>query len=309
MNPHCPVCGSVEIAMQAAFRGAHPVFAGMQRARCVSCGMGFAHPMPEAAALADYNASYFASAHGGGPGTKHAAAFFSGIARLRLAHVERYLKDFGIEVATVLELGPGPGFFARSWLERFPRTRYLAIETDASCHALLKELGVGLVDAKTLTTELRRTDLIVMSHVLEHVPAPADFLADATASLRPGGALFIEVPCRDYEHKPLDEPHVLFFDKAPMQQLLKHSGFEAIQVSYHGIPVRRLRSSAWAARSALMRARAKLIALGLVAPFAGQRAGMECLADPLERAAVAPFDGHRVSHEPAWWLRALARKQ
>jgi hypothetical protein len=35
---------------------------------------------------------------------------------------------------------------------------------------------------------------------------------------------------------------------------------------------------------------------------------MELLTDPLERAAVAPFEAHREKQEPAWWLRAIARK-
>jgi SAM-dependent methyltransferase len=88
------------------------------------------------------------------------------------------------------------------------------------------------------------TDLVVMSHVLEHISDPIKFIQIATSGLRQGGALFIEVPCRDWEHKDLDEPHILFFDKRPLQLLLQRAGFNDIEVSYqtsfkdHGVPWR-----------------------------------------------------------------------
>ena len=146
-----------------------------------------------------------------------------------------------------------------------------------------------------------------MSHVLKHVSRPMEFLKYATRNLRKGGTLFIEVPCRDWEHKPIDEPHLLFFDKGPMQHLLRHLGFEDIQVSYHGQEIERLRTrSAW--RGKAMAVRSKLIALGFVVPFARIMQGMEELTDPLERAAVAPFEAHCEKQKPAWWLRAVARK-
>jgi SAM-dependent methyltransferase len=270
--------------------------------------MVFVDPMPSDAALEQYNASYFSTAHGGQPRNIGAKAFSSGIARLRIAHIERYLRVQNIVVSSLLELGPGPGFLARNWLENYPATTYLASETDTSCHAPLQKLGVHLVDVFSMAADTAPVDLVVMSHVLEHVSSPIKFLKDATRSLREGGVLFIEVPCRDYEHKPIDEPHLLFFDKGPLRHLLHQSGFENIQVSYHGVTIDQLRS--WSvSRAIFMAFRARLIALGLVAPFARVRPGMEALGDPIERAAIAPFEAHCESPNPAWWLRAVATKQ
>lgn len=303
----CPVCGSTDVAVGDPYRGTHLTFTRLKRVHCRSCGMVYAAPMPHDSALKEYNASYFASAHGGQPRNSQATAFFSGIARLRLAHIERYLNNRNIAVSSLLEFGPGPGFFARNWLARYPQTAYKACETDTSCHASLQEMGVRLVAASALAEDARPIDLVVMSHVLEHISNPIKFLTDATRNLRKDGALFIEVPCRDWEHKPIDEPHLLFFDKGPMQRLLSHLGFEDIQVSYHGQEIEHLRlASVW--RSKLMALRSKLITLGLVAPFARIRPGMGALTDPLERAAVAPFEAHRETQTPAWWLRAIARK-
>lgn len=270
--------------------------------------MVFAEPMPSKVALAAYNASYFASAHGGPPTSVAAKAFFSGIARLRVAYLEAYLGSRRTTtVSTLMEFGPGPGYFATAWLERHPGTTYLARETDTSCHARLKKSGIQLVDESSLTAAEVAADLVVMSHVLEHVSAPLDFIRDATRNLRKGGVLFIEVPCRDYLHKPIDEPHLLFFDKEPMRHLLEVSGFEDIELGYFGQEIGGLRSES-VFKAKWMSLRSRLIDKGLIWPFSRKQDGMEILVDPLERAAVAPFKAHRETSAPAWWLRAMARK-
>lgn len=299
----CPVCTSSNTKIVAPFRYQNPVFTGCSRAVCSDCGMVFASPMPTDAALSAYNANYFSTAHGGQPTNPLVLAFSSGIARLRLAFVKRFLGRHQIAVDRVLELGPGPGFFARSWLEQSSDSVYSVIETDSSCHESLRTLGARLVGASDVVP----TDLVVMSHVLEHVSDPVAFVRAATRGLRQGGALFIEVPCRDWEHKALDEPHVLFFDKKPMQLLLSELGFGDIEVSYYGKPVSELRSESWL-HTKLMVIRGKLISWGVVAPFSIRVAGLEALNSPLERAMVMPFSAHCECAEPAWWLRAIARK-
>lgn len=302
MTP-CPVCGSNNTKVVASFRYQNPVFTGCSRALCAECGMLFASPMPTDAALSAYNASYFSAAHGGQPTSPLVVAFSSGIARLRIAFVKRYLAKHQISVKQILESGPGPGFFARSWLKYFPDSIYSVVETDVSCHKSLQALGARLVGASDLVP----ADLVVMSHVLEHVPQPVKFIQAATRGLRPGGVLFIEVPCRDWEHKALDEPHVLFFDRVPMRRLLDDLGFTDIEIAYYGQTIAQLKTES-KLHSLLMKVRAKLISWGLVAPFATMQPGMEAIVEPLERAMVGPYRAHLESSEPAWWLRAIARK-
>jgi SAM-dependent methyltransferase len=300
---NCPVCRSSNTQSVASFRHKTAIFTGCSRAVCADCEMVFASPMPSEDMLSDYNASYFATAHGGQPTSRPVIAFSSGIARLRLAFLKRFLDKYHIGIERVLELGPGPGFFARSCLEGWPQSVYSAVETDNSCHDSLRNLGVQLVESPAVV----HSDLVIMSHVLEHVPDPVTFVLGATQGLKPGGALFIEVPCRDWEHKALDEPHILFFDKEPMRRLLTGLGFVDIEVTYYGQQISQLQSTL-PLRTKMMAIRAKLISWGLVAPFAKTQPGMETLVDALERAMVAPYMAHKESTEPAWWLRAVARK-
>jgi SAM-dependent methyltransferase len=283
------------------------LFAGCAKMRCNDCGMVFVSPMPEADALAAYNSAYFVNAHGGIPVDAATIAFHSAINRLRVAHVERFLSAQSIAVQSVLEIGAGGGHFAGHWLARHPETRYHAIEADRSCHPSLLQLGVRLHQTPSECYADAGVDLVVMSHVLEHMADPLGFLQAAAAGLQAGGALFIEVPCRDWEFKDEDEPHLLFFDKEPMQQLLRRLGYRDGTLSYHGRELSMLREGG-SQPGLLERIRARLIRFGVVAPFAWAIPGLEALRDPLERAVVAPFQAHCERTTPAWWLRAIARK-
>ena len=237
MKSSCPICHSQDIRTLSKFRYKSPIFSICSLAQCQSCNMIFASPMPSEENLLAYNENYFSAAHGGQPTSKLATAFFSGVSRIRQTFLSAYLQRHGVIVKNVLEVGPGPGFFAKSWLEAEQHSSYQAIETDKSCHKHLSKLGIELVTY----ADVKPVELVVMSHVVEHVSDPLDFVRNACRTLKPGGALFIEVPCQDWVHKPVDEPHILFFDKAPMRRLLHDLGFEDIEISYYGKTISELK--------------------------------------------------------------------
>ena len=307
MTP-CPVCGGASTSSAAPYRHTHPMLSGMVRASCGLCEMVFAAPMPDEGAWADYNSSYFDNAHGGVATHPVATAFHSGINRIRVAHIEEYLSERQLAVSSILEVGPGGAEFAQHWLARHPTTVYRVIESDTDCHPGLVALGIRVVNGPDDLKNEPPVDLVVLSHVLEHVTDPVGFLGAMTARLRPGGVLFIEVPCRDWAHKTLDEPHLLFFDREPMARLLDRVGFDEVQLSYHGQRIEALR------RKGLLRrtwdaVRFRLLSRGIVRPFASIEPGLEVVRSPIERAAVRPFQPHIAQQSPAWWLRAVAIKR
>lgn len=308
MTPVCPVCDSADVTTVAAYRHHHPTFAGLSRVQCNGCGMGFVAPIPDDAALRAYNAHYFDTAHGGRATDPVATAFHAGINRLRATHIERYAARHGVPVDAVLEIGPGGGYLARHWLAQHPSTKYHAIESDVTCHPQLRAVGVTLHGGES-NASLPAVDLVILSHVLEHVPNPAAFLAAVTHPLRQGGILFIEVPCLDWRHKNEDEPHLLFFDKAPLRRLVgERLGFTSIEVSYHGRDIEALRLERGRFGRVRDGIRRRLLAKGITWPFARSSAGMEPLESPLERAAIRPFEAHREHSAPSWWLRAVCIK-
>jgi SAM-dependent methyltransferase len=82
-------------------------------------------------------------------------------------------------------------------------------------------------------------DLVVLSHVLEHVADPAELVRDAAAMLRPGAIFYIEVPyealiAADPESRELAvrkkywHEHINFFTEDAMRALLARSGLEVV---------------------------------------------------------------------------------
>lgn len=299
----CPICKSNSIKIFAPYRFQNLIFSCRSLASCSLCELVFASPMPKVDELATYNHNYFLSAHAGKPTRPSTLAFFSGIARLRLDFIKRYIKRKKISVDSILEIGPGLGMFAKAWNEEFPHNTYFVVESDSSCHESLKHNGAQLVKS----TEKISSDLIILSHVLEHLPNPFEFIKSVSSGLKRGGAIFVEVPCQDWKYKALDEPHVLFFDKKSLTYLLYQLGFNEIEVSYFGEPINKLILKSKLVEK-LMMIRTRLISFGIVLPFSRKEKDLDCISCPLERAVVKPFLAHQESDVPARWLRAVARK-
>jgi SAM-dependent methyltransferase len=306
MKESCPVCNNINLEGIRDYHNHSTVYNDMQLLECSNCKMVFAFPMPSENEIELYNSSYFKNAHGEAPKSKVAKSFFSGIAKLRYDYILTFLNNNKIVINNLLEIGPGIGYFAQNWLEKNPSHNYYAIETDSSCYNSLQKIGVRVTSKDS--PELKGFDIVIMSHVLEHVSSPVSFLEKTAKNLKKGGVLFIEVPCMDYKHKAVDEPHLLFFEKEPMIYLLKQLGFEDIKVSYHGQEIEKLKRMAYL-KAKYHALRSKLISFGIVFPFSKIHNGMETLSNPLERAAVKPFKAHIESSKPSWWIRAIAIKK
>lgn len=305
----CPVCGATDSNVLRKYRYQNAIFAGCSLVGCDRCGMVFAHPVPSEEELRQYNEGYFDNAHGGIATHPLTTAFYSAISRLRMEYVEAYLGRRSLSAQHILEIGPGTGYFAKHWLEKHPSAYYAGVESDASCYSNLEKYGVHVYPTLDSVPQEQRFGLVVISHVLEHTTDPAGFLSACTEWLSPGGVLFIEVPCNDYQHKSLDEPHLLFFDKGPMGLLLDTVGFRDIQLSYHGNTIESLKQTPSFFQRFEKRLRNFLLNRGFVSWFSSTEKGMERMSDPLERAVIKPFGAHMEQPQPAWWLRAIAIKK
>ena len=309
MQAVCPVCDLTGAHFISNYRGHHAIFSQCSIVRCDNCKMVYAYPMPGEADLHAYNHSYFSNAHGGISTNKITVAFHSAINLLRVLHVEKFLAKENKQVTSVLEIGPGPGNFAKHWLQRNTGTvEYTAIEADPICHNSLAALGVKAYQEINEIPKNLSFDLVVISHVLEHTSHPKEFLRDCTTLLSPKGILFIEVPCNDHEHKDTIEPHLLFFDKDPMQLLLTKTGFDHIGLTYHGNTINDLEKGISVYDRLFNKFRNALLTRGVIFLFSGIEPGLENVHDPLERASVKPFKAHIEQGEPSWWLRAVAIK-
>jgi SAM-dependent methyltransferase len=295
----CPVCRGESCEPLRPYRGHSEMLVGLDLVRCGQCELVFADPMPSEEQLSAYNSSYFDNAHGGLNMHPDALLFFSGIALLRLDHVMSYCREQDKVPHEVLEVGPGHGYFYEHLRDLIPNCRYTALESDSRCHDRLRELG-ALVYEDFSQLQENSYDLLVMSHVLEHSAKPDEFLRSAVSFLKPGGVVFIEVPCRDYEFKDEDEPHLLFFDKQPMNSLLERLTIDNIRLSYHGQEISKIR------KQGSLRERLKNKWRG-----AQRRLGIDLsrksplIADRAMWSVLRSYEPHLQHDRPSWWLRAL----
>ena len=129
----------------------------------------------------------------------------------------------------LVEIGPGPGMFARAALRA--GFDYGAIEMDPGyCRYLADELGVQAINsaapADALAT-LAPSRAIVMWHAIEHLPHPADVLLAASENLQEGGVLAISTPNPDSLQFRLLGRYWAHLDAPRHLQLIPHSALQS----------------------------------------------------------------------------------
>lgn len=234
---NCPNCGHDETAAVGSYIGSHEIFRRLSLARCEHCELVFAQPQPSPAELADYYDHYWdGEVAVSTPSTRRYYLAQS------LSRVD-YLGRFGVLVAKpeVLDVGAGLGLFHDGLARRGIAHGYVAVETDHDQFAgLRRRFGeAGAFRQLEDVPAERRFDLLVLSHVLEHMAQPHVFVAGLMQRLRPGGLLFVEVPHRDYRYKALFESHLLFFNPNSLGDLLGRHG-KVLDVSTVGKEAARL---------------------------------------------------------------------
>ena len=165
---------------------------------------------------------------------------FGTAARLRAAppqpHVQRFLSlidDLTIAPGRAYEVGCASG----AMLNQFRKQGWRVGGCDPSLSAVTqaKEIfgvKVELGSEEDAIPRQRDLDLILLSHVLEHLYEPSAALARFHAALAPGGHLLLEVPCAvapellppgwfTFEHLHYYQPHIL-------EDLLRRNGFEPL---------------------------------------------------------------------------------
>ncbi len=132
----------------------------------------------------------------------------------RLAPAERRSRrvlDFGGQFGTNLE-----GFTAPVWERLLADTERVCVLPD------VRHVGPGL-DA----VESGSCDVVLATHVIEHLAEPLATVRALAARLTPGGLLFVEVPLgafREAWHFREPVTHVNFFSEASLAALLARAG-------------------------------------------------------------------------------------
>ncbi len=250
MNIKCIACRQERLRKIRRYRtitkDGEKVFGGSWLYECLECGIVQIVPSPNPQAISDYYAWDYR--RGGYRGDYHGSdvanikefpkdnLFYFNRGQSIVELVEPYVKK---ENPSILDIGAGFGHILHAFGQKYPKSNRLAIEYSEVCAQHLKSIGVKVYKQpveEVLPQFDQKFDLIVLSHVFEHVLELPTILKLIQDCLVPGGILYIEVPnipaesllrYPDHIWAPrFDEPHVTFFSLLSLQNALTSSGFE-----------------------------------------------------------------------------------
>lgn len=170
-----------------------------------------------------------------------------GKVRDRFAERDQYVEnirpelDFisGLKPGHILDIGCGPGWLL-SAIDADWNKHGVELSAAAAEHAAqYGDIFVGPFEESRFAPG--SFDLVVMYHVIEHLPDPVEALRRACLVLRPGGHLVLGTPdfdsggARRYgnQYRMLHDPtHISLFSNESMHRCLRDNGFHIDQVEY-----------------------------------------------------------------------------
>lgn len=187
MSIACPLCkGRSEASFTAADWNLGTSTEEFRYFRCSKCGGVFVSPVPEDMGkyyppnYPAYDTKLSASMRKPDPFDQN-----------KLGVVRRYVSG-----GRLLEIGPGSGGFLR--IAKEAGFHVEAVEMDRGCCDFLKEtLGIPTVHTEDIIDSLATLptyDVIVLWHVIEHLPAPGTVFDHLSKHLNPGGILVLAAP-------------------------------------------------------------------------------------------------------------------
>lgn len=160
--------------------------------------------------------------------------------KLRYEYVERHLKQLGIDGKKVVDLGCGDG----QWSIQLKQSHEIELVGVDYNELRLDRYRHNVPDADALfgscldiPLEDDFADVVMFHQVLEHIPQPAEALAEVRRILKAGGWLILSVPnegtwLKQQVQYRFIEPHALehtdhvnFFTRSTLRQSLERSGF------------------------------------------------------------------------------------
>lgn len=147
-----------------------------------------------------------------------------------------FVERFNLRGGEVFEAGCGDGQFASILMTL--GCRVTANEPSAKARRACAAKGLAVIDgyvSRHGMPDLRgRFDAVVARQVLEHVPAPVDFMAGLRMLLKPGGAALIEVPSLEQaleQTRFFDffSDHLSYFSANALRMLAARTQFEVVQ--------------------------------------------------------------------------------
>lgn len=217
----CRVCGGgARVAL---------ISHGLTYLECKRCSLLYLNPVPS---MKWYSESYSSSAYWRSRNRPIESHFLRGEVRA-VAFVRAALGSAIPEAPRILEIGGGLGVVGRAVAGVLSGTSHL-YELDGALRASATLMGCAVHASWDEVRLAGPFDVIVASHVLEHVVDPVDELERWASVLSHGGVMLIEVP-NGMMNLSVEIWHPVLFTRRSLKMALQRVGFDAV-CTVHGGP-------------------------------------------------------------------------
>jgi len=235
--PHrrCPVCDHLgaELLHEQRFQGVTGtgLLEGYDVVACKSCGAVFSDHLPPVERFSEYysSASKYEFSHRGGEQHREEIIRVEGLAKWLASHLPLDLSilDVGCATGELLIKLKKEGFSDITGLD----PSHECVERARNLHGLT--MIEGVLGSKK--PDQRSYGAVILSAVLEHIPATDHFIRDLIQWTDPSGFLVVEVPDLEFFDQSKNAPfqemsveHVNFFTAQSLKNLMLRYGFKAV---------------------------------------------------------------------------------
>ncbi len=221
----CAVCEGTKARERYAIRGCQ-----FRVVVCEDCGLGTVYPQPSPEQIARfYPPEYY-----GGPGKKFTPLIESLVRKAASWNASKLTKDL-VPGSRVLDVGCGRGVLLTSLADNDMETHGFEISQTAAEGADPRSKIAIAPSLEEAAYPAGYFDLVVLCHVLEHLPDPKQTLLEIRRILKPGGRLVVSVPnFSSWQARwtgpawfHLDLPrHLFHFPAGGLRTLLEKTGFQ-----------------------------------------------------------------------------------
>ena len=227
----CPVClgHEFEPIEQYNFDGIKTAYSA-----CSDCGLVLMNPRPTEQSLKEYYSSKYWEERDYAQALKKQDLFAKHI----ISFINNYQSGFLKDVSSILEIGSSFGVtlsnFKRYTEELGSQVSLFAIEPSSRAVEIGKDSYIDISflgqSFESIDNHSGNFDLVILSHVLEHLPNPVEALKKVRLKMSNTSLLYLEVP-NYYCHVSVDYSHLYCFTHNSLKNCLSAAGLNLIYVS------------------------------------------------------------------------------
>jgi SAM-dependent methyltransferase len=164
----------------------------------------------------------------------------------RIRYVINLIKKYTGNRSLILDMGCGDGVYTK-YLEEIPNTEIIACDYNVYRLEKAKKNTQGTIfvagDVLCQFFKEKTFDIVLLNHIIEHIPDDSKVLAQIHKILKPSGILIIAVPnegaflyrMRNKFLQPnMKTDHVHFYTIGKMRSLIKNAGFDIAEMTSLG---------------------------------------------------------------------------